>query len=94
MIIGACRLHLHLPACSSLKAKRSRLKPLLARLRREFNVAASEVAWQDVWQSADIAVVTVSNDAGHVQAQLDNVVAWIERNWPEIEVLEASCELR
>jgi len=94
MVIGACCLRLHLPACNSLKDKRGRLKPLLARLHREFNVAAAETDLQDVWQSAEIAVVAVANEAGHVQSQLETIVAWVEHNRPEVEVLETQIELR
>ncbi|MBA4379619.1 MAG: DUF503 domain-containing protein, partial [Anaerolinea sp.] len=35
-MIGLLTLHLHLPACASLKEKRGRLKPLIHRLHREF----------------------------------------------------------
>ena len=96
MVVGACCLRLHLPACASLKAKRGRLKPLLARLHREFNVAAAETGLQDVWQSADISVVTVgaSGDPGHIQSQLEKIVAWVEHNRPEVQVVDAQIELR
>jgi uncharacterized protein len=94
MIIGVCTLRLHLPGCMSLKSKRSRLKPLLARLHREFNVATAEVGLQDVWQSADIAVVTVANETSPVEAHLEQIVKWIEHFWPEVEVMETQVELR
>jgi uncharacterized protein YlxP (DUF503 family) len=94
MVIAACRLQLHLPGCSSLKEKRSLLKPLLARLHREFNVAVAEVDLQDVWQSATLAIVAVSNEAPPVQSQLQHIVGWIERNRPEVEVVDAQFELR
>lgn len=94
MIIGVCALRLHLPQSDSLKAKRGLLKPLLARLHREFNVAAAEVDLQDVWRSADIALVTVANDAGFLQSELQSIVRWIERNRPEVEIVEARIEFR
>ena len=96
MIVGACCLRLHLPGCASLKTKRSLLKPLLARLHREFNVATAETGLQDVWQSAEISVVTVgpSGDPGHVQSQLEKIVAWVEHNRPEVEVVDSQIELR
>jgi len=93
MIIGAIRLKLHLPLCESLKDKRSRLKPLLERLRREFNVTTAETDWHDVWQTAEIAVVMVANDAGRVQSQLESVRRWIEHNRPEVEVVDSQMEL-
>ncbi|MCJ7708279.1 MAG: DUF503 domain-containing protein, partial [Anaerolineales bacterium] len=43
MHVGALTLELRLPGCSSLKQKRSRLKPLLAALHREFNLSAAEI---------------------------------------------------
>lgn len=95
MIIGACRVRLHLPGCDSLKAKRSRLKPLLARLHKEFNVSAAEVELHDVWQSAEIAIaLAATNDPGHVHAELDSIVKWIERNAPDMDVVDAQVELR
>jgi uncharacterized protein YlxP (DUF503 family) len=94
MVIGACRLQLHLPGCGSLKEKRARLKPLLARLHREFNVAAAEVDLHDVWQSAALAIVAVSTDAAHVQSALSHIVSWVEHNRPEVEVVDAQFELR
>lgn len=96
VVIGVCCLRLHLPACGSLKTKRGRLKPLLARLHREFNVAAAETGLQDVWQSAEIAVVTVasSGDPGHIQSQLETIVAWVEHHRPEVEVVDSQIELR
>ena len=94
MVIGACQVLLHLEGCASLKAKRSLLKPLLARLHREFNVAAAEVDHQDVWHSAGLAVVAVGNDGAHLQAELQHMVRWIEQNRPEVEVVDATFEVR
>jgi len=94
MLIAACRLRLYLPGCNSLKEKRSLLKPLLARLHREFNIAAAEVDLQDVWQSAELALVAVANDSALVQAELQHIVHWIEANRPEVEVVDAPIEVR
>jgi uncharacterized protein YlxP (DUF503 family) len=87
MIIGACTVDLHLPGNGSLKGKRSILKPLLLRLRKEFNLAAAEVDYHDVWQSAQIALVSVSTDAGHLQALLERAVHWIEKQRPDLDVI-------
>jgi hypothetical protein len=96
MILGACRVKLHLPGCASLKEKRGRLKPLLARLPKEFNVAVAEVGLNDVWQSAEIALVTVANrDSGFVHAELQTMVRWIEQHYGgEVEVEDAQIEMR
>ncbi len=94
MIIGACTLHLYLPGVTSLKEKRALLKPLLKQLRRRFEVAAAETGYQDFWQSAEIAIVTVANTTPHVYAVLDGAVRWIEEEYRAVEIVERETELR
>jgi uncharacterized protein YlxP (DUF503 family) len=94
MILAVCQLKLHLSGCASLKEKRGRLKPLIARLHREFDVAVAEVEHQDVWQTAGLAIVAVGNDDGRLQAGLQSIVRWIENNRPEVEVADGQIELR
>jgi hypothetical protein len=93
MAIGLLHLHLLLPGCNSLKEKRRRLKPLLARLRREFNVSAAEADHQDVWQNAVILCALVSNDVGHAQRALEKVSRWVESNWPDVSVTDDRIEM-
>jgi uncharacterized protein YlxP (DUF503 family) len=93
MVIGACRVELHLPGNGSLKGKRSILKPLLIRIRREFNLAAAEVEYNDVWQSAEIGLATVANDPGRVHAVMEHAVHWIETRHPEVQVVGWQTEI-
>jgi uncharacterized protein YlxP (DUF503 family) len=93
MVIGACRIELYLPTAYSLKDKRSILKSVIRRVRNEFNVSVAEVDHQDAWHSALLGVVTVSNDAGYAHGQLTHVVRWIERNRPDIELLDFQIEM-
>ncbi len=93
MSIGLLTLHLQLPGVSSLKEKRSRIKPLLARLHKEFNVSAAEVDRQDAWQETVIACVLVSNDHGYTQRALQQVLAFTERTWPDLLIIEHHIEL-
>ena len=86
MALGLLTIHLHIPGCTSLKEKRSRLKPLLARLHREFNVSVAEVDRLDAWQEAVIACALISNDHGHTQRSLQQVLRWIESSWPDVMV--------
>jgi hypothetical protein len=94
MVIGSCLLHLYLPGVMSLKDKRSTLKPILTQVRREFEVAAAEVGDQDVWQRAEMAIVTVANDASQVYRVLDKAVDWIEVHHPHVQILDLETELR
>jgi uncharacterized protein YlxP (DUF503 family) len=93
MTVGILTVHLHLPGCSSLKEKRSRLKPLLARLHREFNISVAEVDRQDAWQEAMIACALVSNEDGHTQRSLQAVVNWIEASWPDVSLVDDHIEI-
>lgn len=93
MVIGVCRVKLHLPGNGSLKGKRSRLKPLLNRLRREFNLSTAEVDLHDVWQSSVIGLVTVSNDAERAHAVLQQAVRWIEVHHPDVQIVDWRVEL-
>ena len=93
MVIGACTVELYLAGNGSLKGKRNILKPLLLRLRREFNLATAEVGRNDAWQAAEVALVTVSNDPGRVHAVLERAVRWIETYHPEVQVVDWEIEI-
>lgn len=93
MSLGLLTVHLHLASCTSLKEKRRRLKPLIHRLHREFNISVSEVDLQDRWQEAIIGCAMISNDKGHTQRSLQEVLRWIEHSWPDVTVLDDQLEL-
>ncbi len=78
-MIATLTIHLHLPACSSLKEKRGRIKPLIARLHREFNISVAETDLQDKWQEAVIVCAMVGNDHAHLESALQTVARWVER---------------
>ena len=81
-----------LPACQSLKDKRSAIQPLLSRIRKEFNVSVSEVGLQDIWQNSWIGIVSISNDSKHNVQVLQEVVSFSEANFPDLEILEHHIE--
>ncbi|NLG72537.1 MAG: DUF503 domain-containing protein [Chloroflexi bacterium] len=93
MSVGLLTLHLEIPGCSSLKEKRSRLKPLIVRLHREFNISVAEVDHLDAWQEAVIACALVSNDAVHTRNSLRRVVAWVDDNWPDLTLIDDQLEI-
>ncbi len=92
MTVGLLSLHILIPGCRSLKEKRSRIKPLIARLRKEFNVSVAEMDYQDTWQEALLMVATVSNHQDHSQRSLQAVTDWIERCWPDVTVVNDTYE--
>ena len=93
MAIGTLTLQLEIPGCKSLKNKRSRLKPLLTRLHREFNISVAEIDHHDAWQSAVIACVMISNSPKHTQRALQGVAEWVECYWPDVTVIDDSIEI-
>jgi uncharacterized protein YlxP (DUF503 family) len=71
--VGVLTLELRLEDSHSLKAKRHVVQSLKDRLRNKFNVAVSEIEYQDLWQRAAVAAVTVSSDRVHAEKVLQAV---------------------
>ena len=92
-MVGTLRIRLHLATCTSLKEKRGRIKPLMSRLRREFNVSVAELDLQDQWQEAIIGCAMIGNGRGHLEASLQAVSKWVEGNWPDGMVIEQKIEI-
>lgn len=58
-MIGQLEIDLFAEEFHSLKEKRRLLSSLKARLRRRFNVAVAESGSQELWQKAQLTVVSV-----------------------------------
>jgi uncharacterized protein YlxP (DUF503 family) len=71
--VGVLTLELRLDNSHSLKDKRQVVRSLKDRLRGKFNVAVAEIEFQDLWQRAAVAAVTVSPDRGHAEKLLRSV---------------------
>lgn len=78
MPVGLLTLEIYIPDSHSLKDKRQILRSLKERLRARFNVAVAELDGQDTWQHAQVGVVTLSNNAAHVEQSLQAVFAEAE----------------
>lgn len=92
-MVATLTVHLHLPTCASLKEKRGQIKPLMNRLRREFNVSVAEMGLQDQWQEAVIGCAMIGSGRGHLEASLQAVARWVEGNWPDGMVVEEKIEV-
>jgi uncharacterized protein YlxP (DUF503 family) len=93
MRIGVLKLHLFLPGCSSLKEKRSRIKPLQERLHREFNVSVAETDFQDIHQSAMICAAMVSSSGVVLEAAMNEIPRWIGAHFRDLEMQESTFEI-
>jgi len=92
-MLATLTIHLHIPACISLKEKRGQIKPLISRLRREFNVSVAEMDLQDKWDEAVIGCAMIGNDHAFLQSALQNVAKWVEGHWPDGDVWDSKIEL-
>lgn len=66
-------MELRIPHACSLKDKRHVVKSLKDRLRNKFNVSVAEIDYQDLWQSALVAAVTVSSSRSFAEQVLQSV---------------------
>lgn len=62
----------------SLKDKRSVIKKLMAKIRRDFNVSIAEADFQDLWQRTKFAIVTVANEKKQAEKVMDQVLKVID----------------
>jgi len=93
MSVDILTLQLQLPGCKSLKEKRSRLKPLITRLHREFNISVAELSRQDLWDEAILGCAMISNDPQFSESSLQTVIHWLNKNWPDVILVDDHIEI-
>lgn len=85
MEVLALTIELHFPVAQSLKEKRALLRPLVDGIGNRFTVSVAEVAYQDLWQRAEVGVAIVSGTAA-VAAEVGDEVERFVWSFPEFEV--------
>jgi uncharacterized protein YlxP (DUF503 family) len=93
MWVGALEIDLLLGDVHSLKEKRSLVRPLIADLRRKFEVSVAEVDHLDLHRRAGIGVAVVAADRAHVVELLDTVERRVVYH-PEVELLSVRRTIR
>src|SRR5262245_13239083 len=93
MVVGdfhaaVVRYELHIGSVSSLKAKRSHLKPIVEGLRHRFHVSVAEIDHQDQWQRAAVGVAVVASSHSQLSDVLDTVDRFVWSH-PDVEVLSS-----
>ena len=88
MWLGAIEFDLRLGDVHSLKEKRSVVRPLVAELRRQFQLSAAEVDHLDLHRRASVGVAVVAPDRAHVVEVLDSAERLVAAR-PELELLSA-----
>ena len=72
----------------TLKEKRAIVRPLVAELRRRFEVSAAEVGGQSLYRRAELGAVLVTADRAHAVEVLDAVERYVAVR-PELDLLSA-----
>lgn len=70
----------------SLKEKRSVVRPIVAELRRRFEVSAAETGHLDLHRRAELGVAVTAADAGHAREVLDACERLVAGR-PEVELI-------
>ncbi|MGH3761233.1 DUF503 domain-containing protein [Actinophytocola sp.] len=86
MYVGALELDVVLGDIRSLKEKRSAVRPVLAELRRRFEVTVAEAGHLDKHRRSLIGVAAVAADAEHVRDLLDACERLVAGR-PELELV-------
>ena len=88
MYVGVLSLDLLLGDVHSLKEKRSLVRPIVAELRRRYDVAAAEAGHLDLHRRSLVGVAVVAPDKGHCVEVLDACERLVASR-PEVELLSA-----
>jgi len=86
MWVGALEFDLLLGDVHSLKEKRSLVRPLIADVRRRFDLSVAEVDHLELHRRAGVGVAAVSPNRAHLVDVLDAVERLVAFR-PEIELL-------
>ena len=88
MFVGTLGLDLLLGDVHSLKEKRAVVRPIVAELRRRFEVSASEAGDLDLHRRTLVGVAVVGPDRAHCVDVLDACERLVAGR-PEVELLSA-----
>jgi uncharacterized protein YlxP (DUF503 family) len=88
VFVGALELDLLLGAVHSLKEKRSIVRPIVAELKRRYDVAAAEAGHLELHRRTLLGVAVVAADPAHCGEVLESCERLVAGR-PEVELLSA-----
>jgi uncharacterized protein YlxP (DUF503 family) len=88
VFVGALELDLLLGDVHSLKEKRSIVRPIVAELKRRYDVAAAEAGHLELHRRALLGVAVVAADPAHCGEVLESCERLVAGR-PEVELLSA-----
>lgn len=93
MHVGIIKIYLRLAGNNSLKGKRQAIRPIIAGLRKRYNVSVAEVADQDRWQSAVIGISLVTSDKRMADEVISSIQNYLNSGRFNAEVIENQVEI-
>ena len=91
--VGLLTIELYVPGVTSLKEKRGVVKPLIARLRNDFNVSVAEIEDQDQLGHTVLGVACVSASPDYVHGLLTRVAEAVSEWRLDAELVDYHIEL-
>lgn len=88
MYAGCLELDLLLGDVRSLKQKRSLVRPVVAELKKRYDVSVAEAGHLDLHRRALVGVAVVAADRAHCVEVLDACERWVAGR-PEMDLLSA-----
>ena len=79
MLLGICTINLYFPDSHSLKDKRSIIKSIKLRIRKNFNVSVSEINHYDLWKNTTLGIACIGNEKRYLNGVLNEVMKFIEQ---------------
>lgn len=92
MWIGWNEFDILLGDVHSLKSKRSVVRPIIADIRKHFQISVAEVEDAHLHRRARLGVSVVSGDRPHIEETLNKVERFVS-NRPEIELLSSKLRI-
>lgn len=88
MWIGWNEFDILLGDVHSLKTKRSVVRPIVAEIRKHFQISVAEVGDAQLHRRAQIGVSMISGERSHIEEMLNSVEELVARR-PEVELLSS-----
>ena len=93
MLVGILTFQILLDNSRSLKNKRSKIKPLIHQLHKNFNVSVAEIGYLENWSQSIIACVIVGNEKRFLEKSLREVLKYLESNFLDMQFAEIKIEI-
>jgi uncharacterized protein len=92
VIAALVTVEVHVPASTSLKAKRGVVKSLVAALRNDLNVSVVELDHHNLWQRCSLGVAIAAGSEVGARKVAQQVEKIVYRD-PRVEVIDISVDI-